>query len=124
MQGTVAKCTLPTLTCSFTLKVSTFPKEEVSVNSKLVGKFTVISFYVICNYCNVSVSQDRNIEQLISEHPVDVVISSGGLQRILDNTDFLKRWDIPVIIKEIELMQGYFYLLFYFSKILVIYDYF
>lgn len=50
----------------------------------------------------ISVSQDKNIEELILKHPIDVVVSSGGLHRILDNTDFSVSWDIPIIIKEIE----------------------
>lgn len=37
---------------------------------------------------------------------MDVVVSSSGLHRILDNTDFSVHWDIPIIVKEIEVEQG------------------
>lgn len=88
----MAKCALPTLTCAFTLKLSTFPDEDgaVSGSSKCV------------------VSRDKNVENILSTNPADVVISSGGLHRILDNTDFGLSWDVPVIVKEIEIEQGCF----------------
>lgn len=66
----------------------------------------ILIFILLLLKIEFLVSQDKNIEQLILKHPVDVVISSGGLHRLLDNTDFSARWDIPVVIKEVEVEQG------------------
>lgn len=68
-----------------------------------------VCFYFLLNRLKIIsfvVSKDKNIEHLITKHKVDVIISSGGLHRILDNTDFSVSWDIPVIIKEVEMEQG------------------
>lgn len=71
-------------------------------------RVSVISYLNNENKCVFSVSQDRNIEQILSRNPVNVVISSGGLHRILDNTDLSVTWDIPVIVKQIEVEHGCF----------------
>lgn len=43
---------------------------------------------------------------MLCKYPIDVVISSGALHKILDNTDFDRSWDIPVIVKEVETEEG------------------
>lgn len=50
----------------------------------------------------VTVSHDKNVERLLHTHSPDLVISSGGLKRLMDNTGFKNHWEIPVVVKEIE----------------------
>lgn len=53
------------------------------------------------------VSQDANVEKLLETNHVDVVISSSGLKRLMDNTDYNKFWEIPVVIKQQSLKKGF-----------------
>ncbi|XP_067004556.2 little elongation complex subunit 2 [Anabrus simplex] len=55
----------------------------------------------------VPVSKDKNAEYLAGVHGADVVISSGGLQTIINNlVPFDKVWDIPVTVKEIKYREN------------------
>jgi hypothetical protein len=57
-----------------------------------------------------TVSEDPWIPGLIENHPVDVVISSGGMVALFNNhgADFGPDWDIPVIVKEMVSVNGAF----------------
>lgn len=48
-----------------------------------------------------SVSEDENINKLL-HHDFDIVISSSGLKRLTNFIENTGNWDLPVIIKEVQ----------------------
>ncbi|GJQ87364.1 hypothetical protein Trydic_g17408 [Trypoxylus dichotomus] len=86
--GTLAKFSGPTLLKPYILKRNTMPKVKVEYHS------------------NQSVSKDMNIHQLVMSNKVDVIISSSGLTRLLNFTETKTPWDIPVVVKEVEVQNS------------------
>lgn len=87
--GTLARFSHPSLKFECRLRAQTLPEiEPVKYNSKL------------------TVSKDANIRELLKNNDFDVVISSSGLKRLLDNTDLREKWTIPVIVEIINVQRG------------------
>ncbi|KAF5272131.1 hypothetical protein FQA39_LY01213 [Lamprigera yunnana] len=76
----------PTLLSKFTLNTNTLPNlnRTCTLNSKL------------------PVSQDKNIENALENHGVDVIISMSGIKRLMDDSDNKSVWNLPIVIKQIK----------------------
>lgn len=65
-------------------------------------------------------SKDANIRELLKTNDFDVVISSSGLKRLLDNTDLKEKWTIPIVVELIDVQRGIFYTFEHSSNNLII----
>ena len=69
----------------------------------LYAKFLVHIFFLFCFPFQV-VSEDPVAMDLARKHKVDIVISSSGLDTLLDNhaPDYGKQWQLPVTVQRRE----------------------
>ncbi|XP_044753470.1 little elongation complex subunit 2-like [Coccinella septempunctata] len=87
--GTLARFSHPSLKFECRLSAQTLPSiQPIRFNSKM------------------PVSKDGNIRQLLKNNDFDIVISSSGLKRLLDNTDLKEKWTIPVVVELINVQRG------------------
>ncbi|CAH0556148.1 unnamed protein product [Brassicogethes aeneus] len=85
--GILAKFTHPSFKTKCLLPTNSLPRQTAKMTSQL------------------EVSKDKHIKKLLEHHKIDVVISNGGLKCLMDNTNPKSIWDIPILVKEIEINQ-------------------
>ena len=69
-----------------------------------------VAFFILFSILLILVSQDVNILEIMQKHDVDVVISASTLKCLADNSDPKRRWMIPVVVKNIDIPKGNYFI--------------
>ncbi|XP_076251590.1 uncharacterized protein LOC143190894 isoform X1 [Rhynchophorus ferrugineus] len=88
-KGILAKFSKPTLKSPCFLKSKTLPPSE---NDQV-------------NFSKLPVSQDKNIDNILQNHDIDLIISASGLKCLSDNSNLKAKWLIPISVKTITIQK-------------------
>ncbi|XP_076663313.1 uncharacterized protein LOC143366272 isoform X2 [Andrena cerasifolii] len=92
--GELPKIVLPTLTKPFILRINSKKLQKRFLPKNYLGNESSVSF-------KLPVSEDPNCQKLAESNNVDLIISSGGLNCLVNNIgpSYSNSWILPLVIK-------------------------